>query len=126
MKRSPRGLVLTAVAVVLACAARVEAQPRRPQARPAGLAVVVRGFADVGLETFTASESFRAIFGTPSGRIGGGGVSVVDRHGFSGELRISRFRSTGERVFADDLYVRRLVGDEIFGELEPLETPQPD
>ena len=33
---------------------------------------------------------------------------------------------SGERVFADDLYVRRLVGDEIFAELEPLETPQPD
>ncbi len=33
---------------------------------------------------------------------------------------------TGERVFADDLYVRRLVGDEIFAELEPLATPEPD
>lgn len=28
---------------------------------------------------------------------------------------------TGERVFADDLYVRRLVGDEIFEELTPLQ-----
>jgi hypothetical protein len=33
---------------------------------------------------------------------------------------------TGERVFADDLYIRRLVGDEIFQELTPLEAAQPD
>lgn len=108
MKHSPRSLLLTAVAVVLACGARVEAQPRRPPARPTGPAVVVRGFADIGIETFAASESFRTIFGTPSGRIVGGGVSIVERHGFFGELRISRFQSTGERVFALNGQVFRL------------------
>ena len=33
---------------------------------------------------------------------------------------------SGERVYASDLFVRRLVGDEIFAELEPLEPPHPD
>jgi hypothetical protein len=79
-----------------------------------------RGFADVGLETFAASESFRALFGTASGRIVVGGVSVVDRHGFFGELRISRFQSTGERVFALNGQVFRLgIADDI--SLTPVE-----
>ena len=32
---------------------------------------------------------------------------------------------SGERVFADDLYVRRPVGDALFAELAPLEPAEP-
>src|SRR5262245_52426353 len=51
----------------------------------------VRGFADVGYTTFSASDTFRAIFGEPGGLIFGGGVQVVHRTGWMFQLNASRF-----------------------------------
>jgi opacity protein-like surface antigen len=59
----------------------------------------VRGFADFGSTSFTATDSFDAVFGTNRGTVFGGGVEVVERHNLFVNLRASRFRENGERVF---------------------------
>jgi opacity protein-like surface antigen len=58
----------------------------------------LRGFGDAGATTFTAKESFRAILGSETGPVFGGGVEAVDRNFFL-NVRASRFRETGQRVF---------------------------
>ena len=60
--------------------------------------VAFRGFADAGSTTFAAQKSFKAIFGTDSGFVYGGGVEAVARNIFL-NVRASRFKKTGERVF---------------------------
>lgn len=94
--------VLT-ILLTLACASPLAAQNRRP-ARPAprGPAVTLRGFGDVGLLTFQAKDSFDAVFGTRSGPVFGGGAEVLFRDGLFVQLRASRVRKTGERVFVFD------------------------
>lgn len=59
----------------------------------------VRGFADVGSTTFAATESFETILGTASGVTFGGGVEAVLPFNVFVNVRASRFRKTGERVF---------------------------
>ncbi len=59
----------------------------------------IRGYADVGLRTFTATQTFGAIFGTSRGTVFGGGVDVSLPKGLFVGLRASRYRDTGERVF---------------------------
>src|SRR5712691_1034187 len=59
----------------------------------------IRGFGDAGLTVFTATQSFKAILGKPSGPIFGGGVEVgLPKHLFL-SLGAARFRRTGHRVF---------------------------
>jgi hypothetical protein len=59
----------------------------------------IRGVAEAGVRTFTASESFKAILGSATGPTFGGGVeAVLPQHVFVA-LRADRFRKTGERVF---------------------------
>ena len=60
--------------------------------------LALRGFADAGSTTFTAKKSFKAIFGSESGGVYGGGVEAVARNIFL-NVRASRFKKTGERVF---------------------------
>ena len=67
-----------------------------PPARAQGL--MLRGFADAGATTFTAEQSFNAILGSKSGPVFGGGVEAVERNIFL-NVRASRFRKTGQRVF---------------------------
>jgi opacity protein-like surface antigen len=64
-----------------------------------GQTVGVRGFFDVGTTTFTASKSFEAILGTPTGTVFGGGGEVVLPIGIFATVRASQFKKTGERVF---------------------------
>src|SRR5688500_3847718 len=59
----------------------------------------VRGFADVGSTTFTATESFETILGSATGIVFGGGVDVVLPKDLFVSVRASRFRESGERVF---------------------------
>jgi opacity protein-like surface antigen len=59
----------------------------------------IRGFADAGVRTFTATKSFEAILGQSFGPVFGGGIGIVERHGVFGELRASRFQRTGKRAF---------------------------
>jgi opacity protein-like surface antigen len=57
-----------------------------------------RGFGDVGLTVFNATQSFKAILGKPSGPVFGGGVEFGERQFFL-SLGAQRFRRTGHRVF---------------------------
>lgn len=59
----------------------------------------VRGFGDVGWKTFSAGNSFTAVLDSSTGRVFGGGVeALLPRHIFV-NLRASRFREVGQRVF---------------------------
>ena len=60
---------------------------------------MVRGFADIGSTTFSAQRSFETILGDRRGPIWGGGVEVVLPFPIFVDVRASRFRQTGERVF---------------------------
>ena len=67
---------------------------------PAGAQDVgIRGFADLGSRSFTATESFTAILGKDRGVVFGGGVEALLPWQIFVNLRASRFRGTGERVF---------------------------
>jgi opacity protein-like surface antigen len=64
--------------------------------------ITVRGFADVGSTSFSAERSFDAVLGSAAGPVFGGGVeAVLPWHVFV-NLRASRFRRTGQRVFTFD------------------------
>lgn len=67
-----------------------------------GQEIGLRGFADIGSRTFTATESFTAILGTDSGVVFGGGVEATLPRGLFVNVRASRFRAEGERVFIVD------------------------
>jgi len=61
--------------------------------------ISMRGFADAGLTIFTATQSFKAILGSPAGPVFGGGVEVGLTRNVFVSVRASRFRQTGNRVF---------------------------
>lgn len=60
---------------------------------------MLRGFGDVGATTFTAEQSFNAILGSRIGTVFGGGVEAVLPPRIFVNVRASRFRETGQRVF---------------------------
>src|SRR5947207_3716743 len=60
--------------------------------------VSVRWFADAGLAVFSATQSFKAILGKPSGPVYGGGIEFGER-GFFLSIGAQRFRRAGHRVF---------------------------
>lgn len=60
---------------------------------------MLRGFGDVGSTTFTSEKSFDAVLGSASGRVLGGGVEAVLPQRVFVNLRASRFREVGQRVF---------------------------
>jgi hypothetical protein len=60
--------------------------------------IAVRGFGDAGFTVFTASQSFKAILGKPSGPVYGGGIEFGNRQFFL-SIGARRFRRTGHRVF---------------------------
>ena len=68
------------------------------QAQP----VQVRGFFDVGGMTFTANDTFKAVLGSSTGIVFGGGGGVVLPNNVFASVRASRFRKNGERVFVQD------------------------
>lgn len=78
-----------AVLVVLA-----SATPSRAQN-----GITMRGFADAGLTVFTATQSFKAILGSPAGPVFGGGIEVGLTRNVFLSVAASRFRRTGQRVF---------------------------
>lgn len=84
-----KALITALLFLTIAADARAQSEP-----------FAIRGFADAGVRTFAASRSVQAILGHDAGPIVGGGVDIVERHGFFGEVHASRFRRTGQRVFA--------------------------
>ncbi len=94
-------LWFVAVSVVTTLASPASAQTRRPSPSPQRT-ISFRGFGDLGSTTFSASESFKAILGSASGLVFGGGGDVVLPQNVFFEVRASRFRESGHRVFVFD------------------------
>lgn len=69
------------------------------QAEDADEGVSVRGFGLVGVNFFSAADSFDAVLGSRSGAIFGGGVQVTFPVGLYAEVAAWRFTADGERVF---------------------------
>lgn len=61
-------------------------------------AISIRGFADVGYETFQATRTFNAIFQEDAGTVFGGGGEVVFGPGIFARVSASRYENTGERA----------------------------
>ena len=87
-----------AVAVAATLATPASAQTRRPTTSTQQT-ITVRGFGDLGATAFSASDSFKAILGSASGIVFGGGGEVVFPQNFFVGVRASRFRESGQRVF---------------------------
>jgi hypothetical protein len=60
--------------------------------------ISVRVFGEAGATVFTATQSFKAILGTPLGPVYGGGLEFRQRQYFF-SVGAQRFRRTGHRVF---------------------------
>jgi opacity protein-like surface antigen len=90
------GVALLALGVVTSPAS---AQTNRPATSSQPETFAFRGFGDVGGINFTASNSFKAVLGTSSGFVFGGGVEgVLPQRVFFG-IRASRFSKSGSRTF---------------------------
>lgn len=80
----------------------VEAQPVDDDDRPAprrGLQVRPRLFGLAGFQSFTASESFKAVLDTSSGPVFGGGGGLLFGRNLFVDVSVSRFAASGSRVF---------------------------
>jgi hypothetical protein len=73
--------------------------PSTPGTRPA---VGVRAFGDITSTAFTAKDTFKAVFGSPSGVFFGGGAEVRMADVVFVQAAIRRYRATGERVFVSN------------------------
>jgi len=116
---------LCALALVLATSAAASAQPpddRRPisQSSSDTPAVSLRPFVMGTLQSFSAVDTFAAVFGQSRQPFFGGGLDVV----FGGRVFVdataSRFRKTGERAFFFNGEAFRL-GLPLTAEITPLE-----
>jgi Outer membrane protein beta-barrel domain len=58
-----------------------------------------RGFADVGGVRFAAADTFKAVLGTQTGVVYGGGVEAIFASNYFVNLHASRFQKDGTRVF---------------------------
>ena len=85
-----RGFHACIAALVLLTAATASAQTGE---------FMLRGFGDVGSTMFTAEQSFAAILGSDTGKVFGAGGEVVLPARVFANVRASRFRETGQRVF---------------------------
>ena len=102
--REPGGAPATAVTLllVLAAAAPAAAQARPPAVRQPPAAeppVTFAASGHIGLGLFTAAESVKAVLGSRSGTLFGGGGEVRLGSGIFVGMRASRFEGSGTRVF---------------------------
>lgn len=83
--------------------APVEAQPVDDEDPPAparrGLQIRPRVFGLVGFQSFTASDSFKAVLDSSSGPVFGGGGGVLLGRNLFVDVSVSRFAASGTRVF---------------------------
>jgi opacity protein-like surface antigen len=61
--------------------------------------ITIRGFGDAGVTVFTATQSFKAVLGKPSGPVFGGGVELGLPRRLFVSVAATRFKRTGHRVF---------------------------
>jgi outer membrane protein W len=83
------GLVLAALAAPVAAQAAFDDTP----------ALSIRPFGVGTLESFTAVDTFKAVFGRSYEPFLGGGVQIVVQDQYFVELTASRFERTGQRAF---------------------------
>ena len=79
-----------------------------PDAEQFSSTVRVRGFGQIGYSRFAAHKSFDAIVGRAGGPFFGAGAEVRHRRGLFAAATISRFSTSGERVFVTDGQVFKL------------------
>ena len=95
-------LAVVCIAALVPTTAAAQQKPPAP-ARPATRQpLAIRGFGDLGIVQFAASDTFDATLGSPSGVFFGGGVEVVLPQQWFIGLRLSHFSKSGERVFVQD------------------------
>ena len=95
--------VLAVICIATLAPTAVTAQQRPAPARPATRQpLAIRGFGDLGMVRFAASDAFEATLGSPSGVFFGGGIEVVLPQQWFVGLRLSHFDKSGERVFVQD------------------------
>jgi opacity protein-like surface antigen len=114
----PRTIALAAM--LLAAGIPAAFAQSKPRPKPAAVAqprqggIQIGGYAMFGRINFTASESFDAVVGDPSGSIfGGGGRVGLPLGGLFVDVGAWRYRGEGERVFVAD--------DEVFELGVPVE-----
>jgi hypothetical protein len=73
--------------------------PAAPSGRSASALFSVRGFGLITEQSFSALDTFDAVFVSANGPFFGGGLQVVHRSGIFAEFSASWFRKTGERAF---------------------------
>src|SRR3954465_2079849 len=91
-------VVLMITGVLSANVASAQSRSAAPQKRTFSF----RGFAGFGATAFSASDSFKAVLGSASGVIFGGGVEVVLPQSIFVNVRATRFSKSGERVFVSN------------------------
>jgi len=118
-------VLLIAVALTASAAAQRPPQPT-PRRAPAPLLpppppISFRPFVVGTEESFTAIDTFDAVFGHTYAPFFGGGLQVVFRDGFYVELAALRFRQTGQRAFRSGGQSFRL-GIPLTATITPLEV----
>jgi hypothetical protein len=88
---APRARTVLLALTMLSCASRAGAQ-----------SLEVHGFFDVGAMRFSAADSFDAVLGSPVGVVFGGGGGVILPQKIFIDVRASRFKKDGHRVFVSD------------------------
>ncbi len=100
---------IAVAAMLLAAGIPAAFAQSKPRPKPAAVAqprpggIQIGGYAMFGRINFTASESFDAVVGDPSGSIFGGGARVgLPLGGLFVDVGAWRYRGEGERVFVAD------------------------
>ena len=90
--------LLTFCLAVPATAQVTRPRPPAPPREPYPM-ISPRGFVTFSQQKFAAQDTFEAVFGESVQPFRGGGADVVVMRNFFGELSISQFEQTGQRVY---------------------------
>ncbi len=104
-----------------ALALLLAAGPAAAQSASRPPAVSLWGFALVGAENFTASQTFKATMGKSSGPVYGGGGEVALRSGIFVRVSASRYKNTGQRAISLEGQVFQL-GIPLTATIVPIEV----
>jgi len=114
-RRSQRWLRFSVLCALVGCV--LTPAPAAAQDPPA---ISIRPFVFGSVQSFTATDTFDAVFGQSYDPFFGGGVQVVFQDRFVVELAASRFKESGERAFISNGQNFRL-GIPLTAEIVPFE-----
>lgn len=120
-RRTVAVLAVVCIAALVPATAAAQQKPPAPVRPATRQPLAIRGFGDLGIVRFAASDTFDATLGSPSGVFFGGGVEVVLPQQWFVGLRLSHFSKSGERVFVEDNEVFPLGIDMKVG-ITPIEV----